>query len=62
MVTNQAVPLICIPTTAGTGSEVTAGAVTTDRQSQEKLGVNHDSIMPKLAIVDPELRSACRHT
>ncbi|MBP2644322.1 MAG: mdh [Firmicutes bacterium] len=52
---HDAVPLICIPTTAGTGSEVTAGAVTTDRQSREKIGVNHESIMPKLAIIDPNL-------
>lgn len=56
MISNPAVPLICIPTTAGTGSEVTAGAVTTDRQAEEKLGVSHDSMMPKLAIVDPELQ------
>jgi alcohol dehydrogenase class IV len=52
---HDALPIICIPTTAGTGSEVTAGAVTTDRQTEEKIGVNHASIMPKLAIIDPEI-------
>jgi len=54
-ITNPAKPLICIPTTAGTGSEVTAGAVTTDKQSQEKIGVSDDTMMAKLAVIDPEL-------
>lgn len=48
-------PVICIPTTAGTGSEVTAAAVTTDRISQQKIGLSHDYMMPKLALVDPRL-------
>ncbi len=48
-------PVICIPTTAGTGSEVTAAAVTTDRQAGEKIGLSHDSMMPVTALVDPEL-------
>ena len=48
-------PLICIPTTAGTGSEVTAAAVTTDRETHQKIGVSHDLQMPAFAIVDPVL-------
>lgn len=54
-ITAPAIPLICIPTTAGTGSEVTAIAVATDREAGEKIGIPHDSMMPKLALVDPEL-------
>ena len=54
-ITKPAKPLICIPTTAGTGSEVTAAAVTTDKQSQEKLGLADDSLMPRMALIDPEL-------
>lgn len=49
------ITLICIPTTAGTGSEVTAGAVTSDKKSKEKIGVAHPLMMPSLAIVDPKL-------
>ena len=54
-ITQRGLPLICIPTTAGTGSEVTAAAVTTDRQTQEKIGLSHEFMMPFLAIVDPLL-------
>jgi len=54
-VSSPARPLVCIPTTAGTGSEVTAAAVTTDRESGEKIGLSHDSMMPVTALVDPEL-------
>lgn len=53
---HRGLPLICIPTTAGTGSEVTAAAVTTDKESREKIGLSHDYLMPVLALVDPELQ------
>ncbi|TWH52021.1 iron-containing alcohol dehydrogenase [Sporomusa sp. KB1] len=53
---NPAVPVICIPTTAGTGSEVTSFGVVTDSDAGEKIGVAHDSMMPKLAIIDPALQ------
>ncbi|VBB05745.1 alcohol dehydrogenase iron-type [Lucifera butyrica] len=52
---NAGLPLICIPTTAGSGSEVTAAAVVTDRGSKEKIGISHGSMTPKVAIVDPVL-------
>ena len=54
-IARKGLPIICIPTTAGTGSEVTAAAVTTDKQSKEKIGISHDFLMPMLAIVDPNL-------
>lgn len=54
-VAQPGLPVICIPTTAGTGSEVTAAAVTTDRITQQKIGLSHDYMMPKLALVDPRL-------
>ena len=47
--------LICIPTTAGTGSEVTLNAVIRDPRTREKIGVGHPYIAPTLALVDPEL-------
>ncbi|EGO64132.1 iron-containing alcohol dehydrogenase [Acetonema longum] len=54
-ISRPGLPLICIPTTAGTGSEVTAAAVTTDTKTREKIGLSHDYMMPKLAVIDPEL-------
>ncbi|MDR3561583.1 MAG: iron-containing alcohol dehydrogenase [Negativicutes bacterium] len=54
-IARKGVPLICLPTTAGTGSEVTAAAVTTDKHSKEKIGISHDFLMPMFAIIDPAL-------
>lgn len=50
-----ALPVITIPTTAGTGSEMSAAAVTTDPTTQRKIGLSHPSYFPVLSIVDPEL-------
>ncbi len=52
-------PIICVPTTAGTGSEVTASAVLTDRQRQLKVGVLGNFMRPRLAVVDPCLTLTC---
>lgn len=49
------VPVIAIPTTAGTGSEVTASSVITDESRNYKLSVFSYEILPKYAILDPEL-------
>lgn len=48
-------PLVCITTTAGTGSEVDAGGVITNPETREKVGVGHPGCIPRLSIVDPEL-------
>ena len=48
-------PLIAVPTTAGTGSEVTFVAIVTEPTTQRKLLVRHPVIAPHLALVDPEL-------
>lgn len=47
--------IICIPTTAGTGSEVTWGAVIMDRQNRKKLVLGDYKFAPKVAVLDPEL-------
>lgn len=49
------VPIIAIPTTAGTGSEVTPVAVVSDPEHELKVGVSSPFIIPTVAIVDPEL-------
>lgn len=49
------VPIIAIPTTAGTGSEATASAVITDEARNYKMSVFSYHIIPKYALLDPEL-------
>jgi alcohol dehydrogenase class IV len=48
-------PMIAIPTTAGTGSEVTPWAVITDNSRKLKMGVGGAFLMPTVALIDPEL-------
>lgn len=48
-------PLVAIPTTAGTGSEVTQAAVILDRSTGTKLSFYDQYIHPDLAVLDPEL-------
>lgn len=52
-------PLICIPTTAGTGSEVSGSAVLTDEENQLKVGILTNHMRPRLALVDPRLTLSC---
>lgn len=47
--------LVAIPTTSGTGAEVTIATVLTDTEEQRKLGLGSYEIMPDVAIVDPSL-------
>ena len=52
-------PLICLPTTAGTGSEVSGAAVLTDTDSQIKVGILSNFLRPTVAVVDPLLTVSC---
>lgn len=49
------VPIIAVPTTAGTGSEVGRAGVVTHPETHEKKIIFHPAIMPKVALLDPEL-------
>jgi alcohol dehydrogenase class IV len=48
-------PVVCIPTTSGSGSEATPYAVFTDPEAPAKIGYAHPGLFPLAAIVDPEL-------
>lgn len=52
---NAAAPCIAIPTTAGTGSEVTRNAVLASPGHRVKASLRSPSMLPSLAVVDPEL-------
>lgn len=49
------VPIIAIPTTAGTGAEVEASGIITDTRIPVKAGIVNLSMMPRVVIADPEL-------
>ena len=53
--TKPAYPIVCVTTTAGTGSETTPWWVITNTRCHEKPGTGNDSTMARFAIVDPEL-------
>jgi alcohol dehydrogenase class IV len=55
LVPGPVVPVIAMPTTAGTGSEVTPVAVISDPDRELKVGISSPYLMPAAAIVDPEL-------
>ena len=52
---SKPLPVICVPTTSGTGSEVTPFAVFTDRKGKNKCGYGNKDIFPILALLDPAL-------
>lgn len=56
---NRPVAVLALPTTAGTGSEVTFNAVFTDTNEKKKLGINSTSNFPVAAFLDPLLTSEC---
>jgi alcohol dehydrogenase class IV len=49
------VPVIAVPTTAGTGAETNTYGVITDEATGRKGYLGHESVLPRLALLDPEL-------
>lgn len=52
---NPALPIVTIATSSGTGSEINCWGVISNHETNEKIGFGDPSIVPVLAIVDPEL-------
>jgi alcohol dehydrogenase class IV len=56
---NKPLPLIAVPTTAGTGSEVTKVTVIIDTKTNVKMMISQPELLPAVAIVDPLLTVSC---
>lgn len=54
-VDHPGLPVVALPTTAGSGAEVSRGAVILDRAARRKRGIRGRGVAPRVAIVDPEL-------
>lgn len=52
-------PLIALPTTAGTGSEATPGAILIDPDNSTKIAIMDNALRPIVAMIDPELTYTC---
>jgi alcohol dehydrogenase class IV len=52
-------PIVAIPTTAGTGTEVTPNASFVDSVEKKKMGINGEAVRPQYAFLDPELTLSC---
>ena len=55
MIPDRALPIIAIPTTAGTGTEADPWTVITKEETQEKIGAGWPVAFPEISLVDPEL-------
>lgn len=58
-ITRPSLPLVAVPTTSGTGAEVTANAVLAVPEHGVKASLRHPSMLPRHAIVDPVLTLGC---
>jgi alcohol dehydrogenase len=54
-IVHDPLPMLAVPTTAGTGSEVTMWSVLTDDETGAKVSIGSMRIMPRVALLDPEL-------
>lgn len=58
-VPGPALPILTVPTTAGTGAEISNFAVVFDAERGMKVGVGSAHILPRVAVIDPELTLSC---
>jgi alcohol dehydrogenase class IV len=59
LVPGPVMPLVAIPTTAGTGSEATPVAVLSDDERSLKVGISSPYLIPTVSICDPDLTATC---
>lgn len=52
-------PLVCLPTTAGTGSEVTGASILLDAENHVKVAMISNYLRPTVAVIDPRLTLSC---
>jgi len=58
-VAEPGIPVIAVPSTSGTGSEMTSNGVITDREKGRKASIRHPGMVPAVALVDPEVTLPC---
>jgi len=58
LVSGTGLPVICVPTTAGSGAEATKSAVLTNADAQVKRGINALGVLPNAIILDPDILSS----
>ena len=58
-ITRPAMPCVAVPTTAGTGAEVTANAVLASPAHRVKVSLRSRLMIPRVALVDPQLTASC---
>lgn len=58
-IAKPALPIVAVPTTAGTGAEATKNSVLGDEAHTFKKSIRHDSMMPMVALVDPDFIPEC---
>jgi alcohol dehydrogenase len=56
---DKPLPFIALPTTAGTGSEATPGAILIDPENATKVAVMDNALRPQVALIDPEFTYTC---
>merc|ERR1719253_619708 len=54
-------PILAVPTTSGTGSEVTMWGTVWDEDSVDKHSISHPSLYPEASFMDPTLSLSCPH-
>jgi len=55
----EALPIVCVPTIAATGSEADRGGIISNMETNEKAGIFSNALFPTLSIVDPQLTVSC---
>jgi alcohol dehydrogenase class IV len=55
LITQPIPPLICVPTTAGTGSDVSQFAIIADQEKKTKMTILSRAIMPDISLIDPRM-------